>query len=205
MPGAEALRRPRGLEYNHGNMPVCRSHRRNFNLPGHAHELTFSCYQRLPFLRAERTCNWLLESIEAARNELAFSVWAYVIMPEHVHLLIWPRASAYDIGRIRQAIKEPVRRQAIAYLEKHAPEWLPRITRKRGRRSERLFWQSGGGYDRNIESAQALTNVIQYIHMNPVRRGLVELCEDWKWSTAAYFAGETSVLIPDAIPVIWLE
>jgi hypothetical protein len=42
-------------------------------------------------------------------------------MPEHVHLLIWPRQATYDIAKIRQAIKEPVGRKAIAYLEKHSP------------------------------------------------------------------------------------
>ena len=187
------------------HMPIGRPHRRNFNLPGNAHELTFSCYQRLPFLRAERTCRWLLESIDVARRTLAFSVWAYVLMPEHVHLLIWRGRSRYEIARIRQAIKEPVGRQAIAYLEEHSPEWLARVTRKRGRKIERLFWQSGGGYDRNIDSPGVLLSSIQYLHLNPVRRGLVERCEDWHWSSAAHYAGGTSPLTPDEIPADWLE
>jgi hypothetical protein len=51
-------------------------HRRNFNLPGHAHELTFSCYRGFPFLKAERTSQWLVEAIEHARMEHHFAVWA---------------------------------------------------------------------------------------------------------------------------------
>ena len=39
-----------------------------FHAPGHAHELTFSCYRSYPFLQAERTCQWLAEAIEAARR-----------------------------------------------------------------------------------------------------------------------------------------
>lgn len=50
-----------------------------------------------------------------------------------------------------KAIKSPVGRRAIAHLETHRPDWLPRLTRRRGGRVERLFWQSGGGYDRNID------------------------------------------------------
>jgi putative transposase len=82
-----------------------RVHRRNFNIPGHAHELSFSCYRSFKFLEAERTCLWLIESINAARLKHDVAVWAYVIMPEHVHLLICPRRAEYDIAAIRQIIK----------------------------------------------------------------------------------------------------
>ena len=181
------------------------THRRNFNLQGHAHELTFSCYQRLQFLRAERSCNWLIESLEAARHEKDFAVWAYVIMPEHAHLLIWPQSSEYNISEIRRVIKEPVGRNAIAFLEENSPRWLSRVTRKRGRKTERLFWQSGGGYDRNIESPHVLQAVIEYIHLNPVRRGLAQAPQDWHWSSAAHYAGGISPLIPDQIPTDWIE
>src|SRR5262249_48785979 len=51
------------------------------------------------------------------------------------------------------------------------------------------FWQPGGGYDRNITSAAALRAVIDYIHANPVRRGLVARAEDWEWSSARWYAG----------------
>jgi putative transposase len=186
-------------------MPVRQQHRRNFNQPGHAHELTFSCYKRLPMLRAERTCRWLLDSVDRARRALDFSVWAYVLMPEHAHLLIWPRQPVYDIARIRKAIKEPVGRQAIAFLATNSPDWLAKLTRKRGRKTERLFWQSGGGYDRNIESPATLLSSIHYFHLNPVRRGLVERAEDWVWSSAAHFSGGCSPLTPDPISADWLE
>jgi putative transposase len=186
-------------------MPATRSHRRNFNLPGHVHELTFSCYRRYPFLSSDRTCNWFIESLEKARRQLEFSVWAYVLMPEHVHLLIWPRQPQYDVAKIRSAIKEPVGRRAIVFLEKNSSEWLSRVTRKRGRKIERLFWQSGGGYDRNIEPVGVLLAAIEYIHRNPVRRGLVKQADDWRWSSAGHYLGGVSPLTPDMIPVDWLE
>ena len=168
------------------------------NEPGHAHELTFSCYRRFAFLQAERICEWLAEAIDAARAEFDFALWAYVFMPEHVHLMIYPRRPTYDIGLIRQAIKEPVGRKAIKHLRAEAPHWLPRIAVKSGARLERRFWQVGGGYDRNVWEPATLLAMIEYIHNNPVRRGLVVRAADWKWSSAGWVEGKNS-LRPDPI------
>ena len=133
-----------------------RVHRRNFNDPGHAHELTFSCYRSFEFLKSERTCLWLIEAINAARLKHDVAVWAYVFMPDHVHLLICPRRVNYDIAAIRQAIKEPVARKAVRYLKKDSPEWLSRITIRKGEKTRHQFWQKGGGHDRNITEPATL-------------------------------------------------
>lgn len=95
-----------------------------FNTPGHVHALTFSCYRRLPLLKSERTCRWLAESIEAVRKNHDVAVFAYVFMPEHVHLAIQPRQATYDMAAIRKAIKHPVSRRALAWLTEHGLEFL---------------------------------------------------------------------------------
>ena len=183
-----------------------RQHRRNYNEPGHAHELTFSCYKGFKFLRAERTCEWLAEAIQDARADLNFDLWAYVFMPEHVHLIVHPRESKYDIADIRSAIKSPVGRKAIKYLFVEAPDWIPRITRERGKKTERLFWQSGGGFDRNVIEPDTMLKMMDYIHMNPVRRGLVEKPEQWTWSSAAWYLGiGQPPVIPDPSPADWFD
>jgi putative transposase len=128
-----------------------------------------------------------------------------VFMPEHAHLIVWPRQTVYDIAEIRRAIKSPVARKAIRHLTREAPEWLPRISRQRGQKIERLFWQSGGGYDRNIVEPATLAKEIDYLHLNPVRRGLVERADAWKWSSAAWFFGtETPALALDPMPAEWI-
>lgn len=182
-----------------------RTHRRNYNIPGQAHALTFSCYRRYELLSADRTCKWFCDAIEAAREEFDFLLWAYVFMPEHAHLLIFPTRDCYDIAVIRQGIKEPVGRHAFSYLRRYAPQWIPKLTRRRGNRDEHLFWQSGGGYDRNIDNGETLQAEIAYIHLNPVRRGLAERGTDWKWSSAAWYElGEVGPLPIDPIPPEWL-
>ncbi len=157
-------------------------------------------------MTSDRTCKWLVDAIEDARVEWDFDLWAYVFMPEHVHLIVHPRDTSYDIADIRKAIKTPVGRKGIRFIEEHAPEWLPRITRKRGLKTERLFWQSGGGYDRNVVEPQTLMKMIDYIHLNPVRRGLVEKAVDWKWSSAAWNLNMGEVpMVPDLIPPEWMD
>ncbi len=183
-----------------------RQHRKNYNVPGHAHELTFSCYKRFAFLNADRMRNWLVEAVNDARQEFVFDLWAYVIMPDHAHLIVYPREPVYDIAKIRKAIKSPVGQKGVAYIEKDAPDWLPRITRQRGDEVERLFWQSGGGYDRNIEQRNTLLAMIDYVHCNSVRKGLVVRARDWRWSSAAWYEGcqNGAPITIDPIPYDWL-
>jgi putative transposase len=165
-----------------------------FNEPGHAHELTFSCYRRWPLLTRDRTRLWLAEAIDAARARLQFDLWAYVFMPEHVHLLIYPRRPDYRIASILWWIKRPVAKRVLRYLAEHSPDWLAKlsVTRADGR-IERRFWQAGGGYDRNLMEPSTIHRVMDYIHGNPVRRGLVAQPEEWAWSSAGYYAGQRPV------------
>jgi len=173
--------------------------------PGHARELTFSCYKQFQFLNRNRTRQWFVEALVDARQKYPIDLWAYVIMPEHVHLLLYPQDGALEVGRVAGKIKESVARNAIHYLEKHAPQWLPRITVREGKRTRRRFWQPGGGYDRNVVELATLQKMIDYIHLNPVRRGLATRPEDWPWSSAGWYAGVRPVPIEmDAtIPVTY--
>jgi putative transposase len=190
----------RGMSRHH------RSRRRkSYNIPGHAHELTFSCFHRFKFLQAERCCQWLAEALAAARLKHEFWLWAYVFMPDHVHLVLCPFRTEYDVAAILKSIKQPVGNKAIAFLEAERSPWLARLTRKRGGRIERLFWQSGGGYDRNITSPRTLLKMIDYTHENPVRKKLATAPQDWKWSSAAHYAGGTSPIVIDPIPPEWVE
>src|SRR5262249_2061581 len=150
------------------------------------------------------TCQWLVESILEARQELRFDLWAYVFMPEHVHLIVHPRGVPSNVAAILKAIKGPVGSRAMSFLEEHSPECLPVLTRRRGQKTERLFWMSGGGYDRNVIEPATLMVMVEYVHRNPVRRGLVERPEDWRWSSAAWYLGAgESPLVPDRIPPEW--
>src|SRR4051812_13024707 len=104
------------------------------NEANHAHEFTFCCFRRYAFLKAERTCVWLAEAIHEARTKWDFAVWAYVFMPEHVHLLVFPRRPDYDTRIILKTIKEPVGRKGVKHLRANSPQWLERINFPHGKR-----------------------------------------------------------------------
>jgi putative transposase len=160
---------------------------RHFNEPGHIHFLTFSCYQQLPFFKSDRTRGWLVQAIVKAREKQRFDLIAYVIMPEHAHLLIQPLLPNYDMAAILKAIKQPVSRRAKRFLEEENSSWLRKLTVKSGSRVIFRFWQPGPGYDRNIRDEKELLEKIQYIHNNPVKNGLAASPEDWIWSSAGWY------------------
>ncbi len=159
-----------------------------YNIKGHAHELTFSCYKNQRFLTSQRTCQWLVESVNQARSKYTFSLWAYVFMPEHVHLLICPMHSEYSISKMLQAIKQPVAQRAIAHLSKNNPAGLNKLATGQKHRMYR-FWQAGGGYDRNISNTETISKAVRYIHYNPVRRGLTDSPESWYYCSASAWQG----------------
>jgi putative transposase len=164
----------------------CKRH----NERNHAHALTFSCFGRQPFLSTDRSRTWLIDAVERARVKHLFHVWAYVIMPEHVHLLIWPTRSNYNISEILSSIKQSVSKRALLFVGNSAPSFLRRMEdRQPNGMAHYRFWQRGGGYDRNITEPKAAHYEIDYIHNNPVRRGLCAKPEDWYWSSAADYAG----------------
>ena len=103
-------------------------------------------------------------------------------MPEHVHLLLLPTTEDYSISEILRSIKQPVSQKLMAFLRKHNPEKL-RLFKTDQESEPYRFWKPGGGYDRNITNPETLIKVVDYIHHNPIRRGLVDNPIDWKWSS----------------------
>ncbi len=172
------------------SQPPKRKTCRRYNLAGHAHALTFTCYHRQPFLSKDRSRQWLIDALDRAGKKHGFHLWAYCIMPEHAHILIWPPESSYDISAILSSVKQSVAKRALFFIQTQAPAFLKRMEdcQANGRIDYR-FWQRSGGYDRNLFEPAAIHQEIEYIHANPVRRGLCQRPEDWPWSSAADYAG----------------
>ena len=161
-----------------------RKRRKVYDREGDAHFLTFSCYRRLPLFSKERTCQWMIDAIKLSRQKNAFDLWAWVIMPEHVHLVLLPR-DGVRISSVLTTMKQSVSRRAMHWLRENAPEFLEQMVDKQpnGNSSHR-FWQRGGGYDRNLRSTRDVHEKILYVHQNPVARGLKKNPEDYRWSSA---------------------
>jgi putative transposase len=175
---------------------------KHFNEPYHAHELTFSCFRKYPLLLQDQARLWALEAFESARKKHNYSILAFVIMPDHVHLIVFPWDEQYRISWFLKSVKQSVSKNAAHWFKKNDPDWHDRLLTKDKKGGEVFrFWQAGGGYDRNITDKDTLIRMIDYIHGNPVRKGLVSNPLDWKWSSLSQVVtGRYEITKVDALP-----
>jgi putative transposase len=130
------------------------------------HFITFSCFHRLPFLTEPEPKDIVEAVLEEVRARHQARVYAYVLMPEHFHLLI----------------NEPPSILVAQFLKA-----LKQVTSRRLRGDRAQFWQARY-FDSNIRGEEARSDVIRYIHRNPVKRGLVASPEQYRWSSFSHYA-----------------
>lgn len=170
---------------------------KHFNDQGHAHFLTFSCYKRLWLFKDDNLYEMFVDRLKTSRDKWNFKLYAFVIMPNHVHLVVLPKGET-SISTILYSIKKNFSFRAMNYIDLEWKQIARQLILSKGKRTLRRFWQEGGGYDRNIYSADKLRDGIEYIHYNPVRKGFVEKPEDRKWSSAGYYkTGKSDVMTID--------
>ncbi|HUT89267.1 MAG TPA: transposase [Thermoguttaceae bacterium] len=175
---------------------------KHYDEPGHFHELTFSCYQRVPLLTNDTWREMLSRAIDRALVRHKYCLAAFVYVPEHVHLLVWPQDGASEVEHLLKAVKRPYSyRIKQLLIAGHSP-LLKRLT---GRQPPGVmtfrYWQEGPGYDRNLTERESILASIDYIHMNPVRRGLCPRAIDWRWSSARFYLNDGKQE-DDALPTI---
>jgi putative transposase len=135
------------------------------------HFLTFSCYHREPKLGTPTSRATFESALEQVRQKYDLCVYGYVVMPEHVHMLV-NEPERGTLAQAMQSLKQSVARR----LALRAPE---------------PFWQARY-YDFNVWSERKFVEKLRYIHRNPVTRGLVARPEDWAWSSFRhYLSGES--------------
>jgi putative transposase len=157
---------------------------------GHARFLTFSCYRRLPLLRHDGIRRLFLDRLRIACAQHQVRLLAWVLMPEHVHLMLFPESIPH-LTRFTHSLKRPVAEAVLRRWKQLDAPMLQRIAHGGGHR----FWQTGGEYDRNLFEPEVIWRTIDYMHHNPVRRGLVNAPLDYPWSSARWYAGQTDTPI----------
>jgi putative transposase len=130
---------------------------------GDLHFVTFSCFGRSAYLAMPATRDLFEDALQKTCVRYRFEVVGYVVMLEHVHLLLSePRKELLAVGL--QALKLSVTRRA----------------------NRRPFWQARY-YDFNVRTEAKRVEKLNYIHWNPMKRGLVDRPEDWRWSSCHYY------------------
>ncbi|HET9401296.1 MAG TPA: transposase [Candidatus Acidoferrales bacterium] len=159
---------------------------------GDLHFITFSCYRRLPLLGTVRARTAFVKALAQVRGKYGCKLVGYVVMPEHVHLLIGepeqgnPSTVVHSLKlrvskRMRRSRKRTTGAATLPFREEeiHLPH----------------FWQKRF-YDFNVYSSKKRKEKLEYMHQNPVTRKLVKDPKDWIWSSYASYSGRGTELIP---------
>ena len=139
------------------------------------HFITFSCYHRLPLLSESKARDVFLAKLEETRQKYKFRVAGYVVMPEHVHLLLSEPKDG-NLSTVLQVVK-----QRSARIIKRSDE-------------QRSFWQTRF-YDFNVYTKAKQVEKLNYMHENPVNRGLVDSPTSWRWSSACFYESGNQGLV----------
>ncbi|MGA9143738.1 MAG: transposase, partial [Candidatus Acidiferrales bacterium] len=129
---------------------------------GNLHFITFSCYRRLPFLRTARARNIFLIVLNEVRGRYQFAIIGYVVMPEHIHLLM-SEPKKCNPSLAMQVLKQRVSRR-LRYRFR-ARTSARQLTLWSGTHAPRGFWQRRF-YDFNVWSRKKRTEKLHYMHMN---------------------------------------
>ena len=133
----------------------------------HLHFITCSCYRRLPFFSTARSRNRFLSILEQTRQRYRFVVVGYVVMPEHIHLLLTEPEVA-NPSTVMQVLKQRTARALLPKSKRTDPRQRGLFAREPQRRA---FWQARF-YDFNVWTANKRVEKLRYMHRNPVKRRL---------------------------------
>ena len=169
---------------------------------GHTHFLTISCFRRLPFFRHDTVKQVFVDGMSHTRQRLGIRWIGYVIMPEHVHLVCFPSMptgeAVVPISTVLQHLKQYIGRHGKNALRmvwaRHRTLGLSSLVRSAQSDGPKLFWKTRG-YDFNITTEDTFHKKLDYIHKNPVTRGLVDRAEQWRWSSHRYYEFDDRSLI----------
>ena len=163
---------------------------RHYDHLGSARFVTFSCYHRFRLLRHPAIIRAFLDGLQGLRDR-GTKILGYVVMPEHVHLILLPpdhMRLGIEIGRL----KSLTAREMLPLLIQHYGQKTDRLFVTRNGERRRIFWQSRC-YDHNCRTPQSTKEKITYCHKNPVKRGLVESPSDCPWSSYRWYMGLAGV------------
>lgn len=158
---------------------------------GDLHFITFSCYRRLPLLGTVRARNTFINALAQVRDKYRCNLAGYVVMPEHIHLLIGePRQG--NPSTVVHSLKLRVSKRMRRRREKKSDQAT--LPFREGESKLPQFWQKRF-YDFNVYSANKRKEKLEYMHRNPVTRKLVKDPKDWIWSSYASYTNRGTELI----------
>ena len=164
---------------------------------GHLHFITCSCYRRLTLFASVRSKNLFVKILGEVRDRYGFSLVGYVVMPEHIHLLI-SEPSKGTPSTVMQVLKQRVSRRMRRKPRKAVSTRQLKLRFQGFDNSllqSLLQFRQPRFYDFNVWSQKKFVEKLQYMHMNPVKRRLVSHPKDWPWSSFSFYEKRDPCLV----------
>ena len=172
-----------------------------FNFPNNIHFVTTSCYNRLPLFSSDDMKAIFIQAVIRVRNKYGFKLFGYVIMPEHVHLLIQTENDK-TVSDVMREVKQMCAFNVLQILKRNKTKsLLEKLRKSTGRDTENKysFWKPRF-YDFNIYTVKKFKEKLDYCHKNPVTRGLVNDPSKWRFSSYInYYLNDNSVISIDPL------
>jgi putative transposase len=159
---------------------------------GDLHFMTFSCYRRIALLGTARARNVFVRALGEVRKKYGIVLVGYVVMPEHVHLMIGESKKGTP-SSVVHSLKLRVSKRMRRRRREQSPSQRT-LPFREGERVLPQFWQKRF-YDFNVYSAAKRREKLEYMHRNPVMRRLVKDPKDWVWSSYSSYSGRGTPLM----------
>jgi len=175
------------------------AHRRHFH-PGQLQFITTSTYRRAKLFESDRFRRDFVEVLQQLRQEMGFRLIGWVLMPEHFHLLIKPEPAERTSGFMQELKKRTAQRIVSALRQNRQHPWcrtmLARLRLPPTVHSDSRYrvWQRRF-YPFNVYSEKKRVEKLNYMHGNPVKRGLVSSPDQWPWSSFRFYHLQDSFLL----------
>ncbi|KAA3635208.1 MAG: hypothetical protein DWP97_05255 [Calditrichaeota bacterium] len=168
---------------------------KHFENTGTVRFVTFSCYHNYNLFKTDKVKQIFIKHLKRVREKYKFKLYGFVIMPNHVHIVLLP-INNVRLSQIIGELKSLSAREIIEYWTLLDLNIFEKLKVNRSGKQKFAFWQRKY-YDYNCRTKEITLNKIMYCHNNPVVKGLVENLEDWEWSSYRWYYGLESVLEMD--------
>ena len=151
--------------------------------PNQAHFITSTVVAWLPVFTTSACCDILVQTLTYCQEHKGLQIYAWVILDNHFHAII----AGPELSRTVAAIKRHTAKRLLTQVQTEGREWLLNqwtyYRAKHKTESEHQIWQEGF-HPQELSSDETMLQKLDYVHHNPVARGMVSVPEHWRYSSA---------------------
>lgn len=156
------------------------------------HFVTFTVLHWIPVFTRPQTVEILLDSLSFLMSD-GLKVYAYVILENHLHLIVQSEHLDRDIARFKSYTARRLISYLTEYKVKNILEQLMFYKKAHKKDRSYQFWQEGA-HPELIQDEDMMRQKVDYIHQNPVKRGYIDRASHWRYSSARNYEGDFGLI-----------